>query len=294
MYYWFLWTLVNVGGRMPMHVQYGAGWLGGMLAWYLSSRVREATRDHARHVLGPGASREEIDRVARSSARTNLYYYADFSRFGVRPPKYVFDIFDEVEGVDELINALEEGRGAVLVGAHLGNSEVIAQAAAPFDICLAILTEPLDDPRVHRFVHRVRGARGVRFIPANASGLRQSIAHLKAGGALGLLVDRDVLGTAKLFPFFGERAPIPDGAVDLALRMRAPMFAVWAPRTAWGRYALYIERVPLPEPSGDREADQERGMRAMVAALEAGIRRWPDQWFPLSRIWPRPERGVPD
>ena len=287
MYYWFLWTLVNVGGRMPMRVQYGAGWVGGMLAWYLSRRVREATQDHARHVLGPGAPQSLVDRTARSCARTNLYYYADFARFGVHPPESVFDLFDEVHGVEHLVNALDEGHGVVLVGAHLGNSEVIAQAAAPFGVCLAILTEPLEDQRVHQFVHRIRGARGVRFLPANSHGLRQSISHLKAGGALGLLVDRDVLGTAKPFPFFGERAPIHDGAVELALRMKSPMFIVWTPRRAWGRYSLYIERIDLPEPTGDREADVERGMVTMVAALESGIRRWPDQWFPLEAIWPR-------
>ena len=105
-------------------------------------------------------------------------------------------------------------------------------------------------------------------------------------GALGLLVDRDALGTAPLFPFFGEPAPVPSGAVDLALRMDSPMFIAWTPRTRWGRYSLYVEQVPMPTRSGDHEADMARGMAAMVGALEAGIRRWPDQWFPISPVWP--------
>lgn len=286
MRYWFLWFLVNVGGRTPMWLQYATGWVLGMLAWYLVPRVREATRDHARHVLGSETPRKQIDRVARSCTRTNLYYYADFARFGVQQPKWIFDLFDHVEGVEHLVNALDDG-GVVLVGAHLGNAEVIAQAASPFGVCLAIVTEPLEPPRLNAFVQRVRGARGVRFLPADSRGLRQSIAHLKAGGALGLLVDRDVLGTAESFPFFGDPAPIPSGAVDLALRMNVPMFIAWTPRTRWGRYSLYIEQVPLPEPTGDRDADFQRAMAAMVAALEAGIRRWPDQWFPISPVWRR-------
>ncbi|MQC17832.1 MAG: hypothetical protein DWG80_02015 [Chloroflexi bacterium] len=285
MHYWFLWTLVNVGGRMPMRLQYATGWAVGMLAWFASRRVREATQSHARHVLGPETPQRRIDQVARSCARTNVYYYADFARFGVHQPDTVFDLFDEVEGVEHLINALDDG-GLVLVGAHLGNAEVIAQAAAPFGVCLAIVTERLEPPRVHEFVARVRGAQGVRFLPVDSRGLRQSIAHLKAGGALGLLVDRDVLGTAPLFPFFGEPAPVPSGAVDLALRMDAPMFIAWTPRTRWGRYSLYVEQVPMPTRSGDHEADMARGMAAMVGALEAGIRRWPDQWFPISPVWP--------
>jgi len=284
--YWALWTLVNVGGRMPTRLQYATAWVVGTLAWRLSRRVRAATRDHARHSLGSGAPRKRVDQVARSSARANFYYYADFARFGVRQPEAVFDYFDDVRGVEHLINALDEG-GVVMVGAHLGNMEVIAQAAAPFGVCLAIVTEPLQPPRVNEFVQRVRGAQGVRFLAADSGGLRQSLAHLRAGGALGLLVDRDVLGTARPRPFLGEPAPIPSGAVDLALRMDAPMLIAWTHRTAWGRYALTIERIQMPEASGDREADLERGMTAMIAALEAGIRRWPDQWFPISPIWPR-------
>ena len=271
---------------MPTRLQYATAWVVGTLAWYLARPVRAATRDHARHSLGLDAPRARIDEVALNCTRANFYYYADFARFGVRQPEAVFDFFDDVQGVEHLINALDEG-GVVMVGAHLGNMEVIAQAAAPFGVCLAIVTEPLHPPRVNEFVQRVRGAQGVRFLPADSGGLRQSISHLKAGGALGLLVDRDVLGTARLRPFLGKPAPIPSGAVDLALRMNAPMLIAWTHRTAWGRYSLTIERIPMPTATGDRDADLERGMTAMISALEAGIRRWPDQWFPISPIWPR-------
>jgi len=103
-----------------------------------------------------------------------------------------------------------------------------------------------------------------------------------------------VLGTAELFPFFGEPAPIPSGAVDLALKMDVPMFVAWTPRTRWGRYSLYIEQVALPERTGDRDADFRCAMAAMVAAIEAGIRRWPDQWFPISPIWQPSEESQSD
>ncbi|MCK9487254.1 MAG: hypothetical protein M0R73_11245 [Dehalococcoidia bacterium] len=288
--YWLLRALVEVGGRVPVRITYGLGAVGGNLAWYLSPRIRRATRDHMRHVLGRDADSAEVDRLARSCVRTNLYYYADFVRFGHIPDDArtsIFDSFDEVHGLDALFEALDQGKGVVLVGAHLGNGEVLARAAGPFGICIAIVTERLSPPRLHDYVHHVRGARGVRFLPADLTGLRASIAHLRAGGSLGLLVDRDVLGTAEPFPFFGERAPIPAGAVELARRTGAPMIGAWIPRTGPARYALHLEPIPLPEPTGDREVDLERGMRAMVTALEGAIRRWPGQWFPISAIWPQ-------
>ena len=286
--YWLLWLLVNLGGRLPTRLQYGFAWLAGTLAWYGSRRIREVTRDHARHVLGIGTPLGRVDAVARGCVRTNLYYYADFARFGVATPESIFDSFDEIVGLDLLLGALDEGRGVVLVSAHLGNGEVLAPASAPFGICLAVVTERLQPPKLHDFVHRVRGARGVTFLPADGGGLRASVAHLRAGGSLGLLVDRDVLGTADLYPFFGEPAPMPSGAVELALRVNAPMFAAWVPRTGIGRYSLYLEQVPLPPPCGSRQEDVERGMQAMLRTIEDGIRHWPDQWFPLAPIWGSP------
>jgi lauroyl/myristoyl acyltransferase len=48
---------------------------------------------------------------------------------------------------------------------------------------------------------------------------------------------------------------------------------------------VYIDPPFVLKRTGDREADLDAGMRAMAAALEAGIRRAPDQWFPLQPVW---------
>jgi lauroyl/myristoyl acyltransferase len=71
---------------------------------------------------------------------------------------------------------------------------------------------------------------------------------------------------------------------------------VWCYRQAApGRYRLVARQVPLPAPTGDRQADVASGMRAVLDALEAAIRQAPGQWFPLSPVWSglaadRPER----
>jgi len=283
-------VLVEIAGRLPVRVSYFLSSIASMILWVVSRRIRSATRNHARHVLGPGADSAHIDRIARSMVRSAGYYYADFSRLASVPPERVFEEVEEVHGIEHLFSALDEGRGVILIGAHLGGSEILAQAMAPFGLCLAVITEPLSPPPVHRYVESIRAHHGVRYFPATAGGLRSSVAHLRGGGTLGLLVDRDVLGTAEPFPFFGERAPLPSGAVDLARRTGAPIVAGWVPRTAPGRYQLFVERVDMPPPTHDRVADLESGMRAMTAALESAIRRWPGQWFALARVWARDDR----
>ncbi|MDP2326779.1 MAG: lysophospholipid acyltransferase family protein [Dehalococcoidia bacterium] len=280
-----LWLLVHVAGRLPARILDPLAATTGTIAWYASRRIREVTTDHARHSLGLMATPARVDATALASARAAALYYADFARAGGAPPEPIADAVVDFHGIPALFEAVDAGRGVILVSAHLGNPEMVVRALAPFGLCLAAMTEPLASPRVHEFVHRIRARGGVPFIPATSAGLRAVLTHLHRGGTLAMLVDRDVLGTAAPRPFFEERAPMPSGAVELAGRTGAPMFAVWVPRVGPGRYRVIVEPVPLPSPTGDREADVEAGMRALVAALEAGIRRWPGQWFPLSPIW---------
>ncbi|GMU41093.1 MAG: hypothetical protein AMXMBFR23_19590 [Chloroflexota bacterium] len=280
----FLWSLVHVVGRLPAGALDALAAAAGTATWYASRRIQEVTTDHMRHVLGPGAPRARVQAAARECARSVARYYADFARAGASP-ETVSGAILEVRGLEAVREAHAAGHGVIVVGAHLGNPEMVIRAAASLGLPLAAVTEPLSPPRVHEFVHRIRGREGVRFIPATTAGLRATIEHLRGGGILAMLVDRDVLGTAPQRLFFLERAPLPTGAVELARRTGAPVFIAWAPRAGAGRFRVLIEPLPLPPPTGDREGDLESGMAALTSALEAGIRRWPGQWFPLSPIW---------
>ncbi len=173
----------------------------------------------------------------------------------------------------------------IFTSSHLGNPEFVLQAIGFMAFRTLVFTEPLEPPRVLEFVNHVRGRGGVEFVPADLGGVRAALAVLREGGAVAAVSDRDVLGTARPFPFFGEPAPMPSGAVELARRTNATIVNGWVLRSGAGRYRIYLEQVPLPPKTGDRDADLESGMRTLVARLEAGIREAPDQWFPLEPIW---------
>ncbi|MEX2445997.1 MAG: lysophospholipid acyltransferase family protein [Dehalococcoidia bacterium] len=284
--YAVLWLLVHGVGRLPARLLYAATALAGTLAWHLSRRIRATTRDHARHVLGIAASRRAVDATARACARSTSAYYADLARYARMTPEAVIAQVESFEGWEHLTEASDRGDGVVLVSAHLGCPEVMAQAAAAFNLHIGVVTEPLHPPRVHRLMDRVRGRHGVRLFAADLGGLREARTHLKHGGALGLVVDRDVLGSGRPYPFFGEPTRMPTGAVELALRTGAPMVAVWVLRGSRPeRMRIRVEPVPLPAASGDRQADLDSGMAALLRCMERAIAGAPGQWFALSPIW---------
>lgn len=283
--YFALRALMLVLPRVPLRILAALVWLGGGIAWYASRDVREATTDHMRHVLGREAGRGAIEARARDCVRAAAWYWVDLACIPRLTAEQTFDRLDSVEGLETLFEAYDAGQGVLLLSAHLGNPEVFAALLPRLGLPTAIFVEPLEDARVHALIEGQRERAGARMLRPDTSGVRAAIAHLRCGGILGGLADRDVLGTGTPHLLFGERARLPDGLIEIGLRSEAPVVVGWVTRTRPGRYAAVLERIPLPPRTGDRHADLEAAEAAYIRALERAVSRTPGQWFALAPVW---------
>lgn len=284
-HYLAIWLLVRVGGRLPARLLNTAADVLGTLAWFASARLQRVTGDHVRHVLGPYAPQSQRNRAARGCVRTAARYYADFARGPYLPPGSQFDGMIAADGVNHFFEAFDRGCGVIIMSAHLGNPEFLLRAVARLGIPLMVITERLQPPRLDAFVSAMRAAPGARLVGTDLAGGRAAIAHLRAGGVLAVLADRDITGSGRPVPFFGERARLPAGVVELALRTGAPVVPAFVLRAPGDRLRVVIDPPLAFTRSGEREADLAGGMLLVAQALETGIRRAPDQWFPLAPIW---------
>lgn len=283
--YRLLRSLMLMLPRVPPRILPPLVWLAGGAAWYASRSLRETTTDHMRRVLGPGAPRSTIESRARDCVRTAAWYWVDLARAPRMTPEQTFASLDSVEGLGALFEAYDEGRGVVLLSAHLGNPEVFAAFLPLLGLPTAIFVEPLADRRAHALIQSKRERGGARMLYPDTAGLRAALAQLRCGGVLGGLADRDVLGSGRPYTFFGERAAMPDGLMEMALRAGAPVVVGWVTRTKPGRYAAVVERIALPEATGDRRRDLEAAQYAYIRALERAIGRTPGQWAALASVW---------
>lgn len=270
-------------------------------------------------VFGGAAARASTQYLARVLGRSprwgeryrHIHHFAATILDRVYLLRGNFDLFDvEVVGAEHLDAVLATGRGAFLVGAHLGSFEA-----------LRTLGEQRRGLRVAMLMYE-HNARLVsttlRAIAPDAAqkviglGRLEAMLELRdwldAGGVAGLLADRTLQdpGSGPAAPgrsrthwidFLGEPAAFSDGAFRLAALLRRPVVFMAGLYLGGGRYQLRF--APLADFSGiavtDRDAAVEQAVRDYAGMLEQHCRATPRNWFNFFDFWagsPGPENTV--
>jgi phosphatidylinositol dimannoside acyltransferase len=187
---------------------------------------------------------------------------------------------------ERLESAIARGRGVIVVGPHLGNFSLVAQAAARQGTRVTVVVERLRPAALFDVFTSLRGSHGVRIVAAGPEGVRQMLATLRRGEVLALAGDRDVTGGGAPIPFFDAPAPLPLGPATLALRTGAALLPMFTYRVGPDRSVVVVQPPIEPVATGDRAADIAATTALVADALAAAIRVAPDQWAVLQRVWP--------
>lgn len=191
-----------------------------------------------------------------------------------------------LDGGDALSDALDQGKGVVLLGGHLGNWELGAATIASSGFPLDAVARRQNNPLFDRAILDARTRFGVRCI-ARDNATRPSLESLRANRILTLVADQDARAFGIFVPFFGRPASTMRGPAVFKLRTGAPMFFMEPVRQPDGRLRVRVLPVPF-EPSGDAEADTWEITALYARALERAVRAVPDQYLWHHRRWKTP------
>ncbi|HZP26783.1 MAG TPA: hypothetical protein VFB90_07015, partial [Dehalococcoidia bacterium] len=114
---------------LPTRVLYALVVICADLVYVFSPRIRSNVWDNARHVLGPNAPRHVVRRQAKRSVRNVAKYYADLIRLPrTRPEDFVRRRLSYHGFEENVLPALQSGKGVILASCHFGNPELAIQA----------------------------------------------------------------------------------------------------------------------------------------------------------------------
>lgn len=278
-----LWCL----GRLPRRLGL---WLvrplGPLMRRALGSRRRIAERNI--EVCLPGLTSEERDRVLRESfdALARMLVETAWCWAG-RPP--AIGPWVDGTGFEHIEPGNRDDRGLLIVTAHVTCLEMGARAIGERFEGQGVY-RPLGNPVLEWYQNRGRSRYAWGML--SKRDLRGAVRHLRRGGMLWYAPDQDFGPQESVFaPFFGVQT------ATLLATHRLPVLTgclvvVMMPRYDRERDRYVVEvTAPLDDfPSDDPVADLTR----INAALEAQVRKAPDQyWWVHRRFKTRPE-GEPD
>lgn len=198
------------------------------------------------------------------------------------------------ENYREMRELADSGRGALLIGSHLGNLEVCrALASLNARVHLNVLVHTVHAERFNRIL-RMAGATDLQLLQVTSLDAGAAL-DLKARIARGEWVviagDRVPVhgGRTVDVRFFGGEAPLPIGPYVLASLLECPVYLLFCLKQA-GRHHVFFEsfadRVQWKRP--ERDAVIAGLVQRFATRLEHYLRLAPLQWFNFYPFWRRP------
>jgi predicted LPLAT superfamily acyltransferase len=254
-----------------------------------------ASRDYLRRVLG------------REPAWRDRYGHVHHFAATILDRVYLlrgdFDLFQiDAVGTDHLDSVVHAGRGAFLLGGHLGSFEALrALGVQRRGARVAMLMYEKNARLITQMLQAIAPDAVLRII---GLGRMEAMLELRdwldAGGVAGLLADRTLLGPAagrsrtQWIDFLGQPAAFSDGPFRLAALLRRPVVFMTGLYLGGGRYEVHF--VPLADFSdttdpetgrkrGPSDADIDAALLRYVRLLEEHCRRAPRNWFNFFDFW---------
>jgi predicted LPLAT superfamily acyltransferase len=208
-----------------------------------------------------------------------------------------FDLFNiTLEGETMLFAQSASGRGALLMGAHLGSFEVmhsLGRRRPGLHVAMAMYEE--NARKINATLAAINPRLVADIVPLGRIDAMLNIAdRIDRGAFVGVLGDR-TLGIEPVLPVtvLGERAYLPTGPMRAAAILRCPVFFMAGLYRGKNNYHVVFERVAdfSAVPAGLRDAAVRSAVERYAAALDRYCRSDPYNWFNFYDFW-RPHGGA--
>jgi KDO2-lipid IV(A) lauroyltransferase len=266
-----------------------SGTMGSLVGLPASLGMRDKRKMVERHMrrVRPNASSIEIRRLTQQVFDSYARYYLESFRLPTLTNAQVAASFT-VEGYYEnMLPALDRGKGVILALPHLGGWEWAGRWAADLGNKMTVVVEPIQPPELFEWFADLRRKFGMTVIPLGPDAGPAVLKSLRNNEVLCLLSDRDITGGGIEVEFFGERTKLPAGPATLALRTGAALLPTAAYFTDRGVGHHGVIGAPMNcERHGKLREDVQRITQDLAYELEILIRRAPEQWHLLQPNWP--------
>jgi len=268
-------------------------WIGrqvGNLMYYVDLEHRRVALANLSMAFGE----EKTDAERYSIARKNFQNIGMMAIEFFLIPKMDMETYRkkvEIEGLDQALAVLEQGRGALLLLGHFGNWELMVPMTRVIQRPILAIAKPIKRNRwLERWVIRSREKIGLEIIPPT-NAVPKVLQALSKNYPVAILFDQRGKRSKGIWAeLFGRKVPTTAGLAVMALKSNAPVLPVFMIREGYEKHRLII-RDPLDLiRTGHFEQDVKANTQLFNNVLESIIRQYPEQWLWIHRRFERKSR----
>ena len=274
--------------------------LGYSLADFIADRIASSSetpmiksiRANQWVVSGKTLEGDALDHAVRNTIRTiarsfyTLFHYLNH----LEDYQRLIEYSDKVKIV--IANQQKVPRGLVVVGVHMSQFDLVAQAAARRGLSAFTLSVPQADEAIE-WQHDIRRRSGIEIVPATIRNIRETINRLKSGEAVLTGIDHPIQDPIYQPRFFGYPAHVPVHHVQLAIKARVPIIVFAAQEHPDRRITVDCSDYIEMDQYSNRNTTVIKNAEKILNIAEGFIQRAPQQWVILQPVWPELLPHVP-
>ncbi len=275
---------------LPLKAALRIGKFIGTVAYYVDGRHREIAYSNIKTAFAKEKTPAEIKQITKET----------FQNFGrnlmelLRLPLMNLEKFRElvdIEGQENLPNALKQGKGAILLAMHFGSWEMANLLSATLGHPYKVLVKPQSKySRLDDLLNSYRQCGG-SVVLERGMGTRGFLKSLKDNEIVALVVDQGGRDGV-LVPFFGREASMSVGAVRVGLKMGVPICFAVITRIGETRHRMIINEPLTLVETGDAQADLAANLQKIAGLMEKYIKAWPAEYMWFYKIWKYSKESV--
>ena len=191
----------------------------------------------------------------------------------------------QVVGLEHLQRAQQSPKGLIIVSAHLGSWEMgLLYGCCILDKPSLGVAKKFRFGPLNRRIHDLRTRFGLKIVYKKGA-LPEMRKMLRRGGIIGLLVDQSRRSEGVEVTFFGRKVTVTPAAAFLAIRYKCQVLPIFCVRKTNGQLIMEVNAPLEIVQTGDLRSDLQTNTQRITDAVEAAVRRYPEQWFWVHKRW---------
>ena len=265
---------------MPVEVSYFVAFFCARIKYYFSKKDRDLIINNLLPVVN---SRREAKKYSKKVFENFTYYLVDFFRFSKIDDNFIKKNV-KIEGLDNLNTVTTQGKGTIVLTAHIGNYEMGGAVLAFLGYDFYALALPHKNDNINAFFNEQRRSCKVKVI-STGLGLRECFKILNQKKVIAFVGDRDFnAGKREKVKMFGKIAFLPRGAAVFSLKTDAIIIPTFFLRENKYCYRFIFEPPIFPTVRGLAKTPQDI-IREYSTVLEKYIAKYPGQWYVFEKYW---------